>query len=143
MQAEILFGPSRFTGNHPPFRLGPFLSVAAQSQDDWGVQATGGLTALVWARRPDGEDIALGVSASFGAIVDAPSGRDTRFGGLARLSLGMTSAGRSPLKFVSVWLFAEGHWVPDPAGDRVEVLAGVRTGLVTFPAVLVPGFLDN
>ena len=143
---EVLFGASH---RQPPdlgLRLGPIISATANIGEDVGAQLAAGLTLLVWGE--DGkndEGFGTGLSLSAGLIGDLPPGDDAALGGLARVSIGFTTIGRSRWKPVSAWLYLEAHYIPDsgPGGDRFEGVLGVRANPLAFFFLLVPGAADR
>ncbi len=141
---EILFGPRKWTGDSFPFRIGPFVSASAVFiEDDVGAQLEGGVSALVAGSR-DGNS-GLGLSVQAGALVDFPGeGGPTRVGGMARVSGGFSTAGQSQMKFLSLWSFLEGQYLPasDNVGATWAVLIGFRFGPLLFPVILLPEAAD-
>jgi hypothetical protein len=144
---EVLFGSRAWRGHHVPFRLGPFVSATANfdTDEDVALQLSAGLTALVAGSRRDMDVSARPVLVSAGVIVDAPPVLDNRIGGLARISVGVTTTGQNQWKFLSGWLYLEGHFIPggDAGDDRTEVLLGLRLAPFVIPMALIPNLQDR
>lgn len=149
LSVESLFGARSWRGSRVPFRLGPsgqaLLTIKGDESEDVGLQLSAALTALVYARRRGVDTFARAVTLSAGVLADLPPAGANRVGALARLSLGVTTTGRNQWKFISGWVFAEGHYIPGGADevDRVDVMLGLRLAPFVIPMAFIPNAQDR
>jgi len=149
LSVESLFGARSWRGSRVPFRLGPsgqaLLTIKGDESEDVGLQLSAALTALLYARRRGLDTFSKAVTLSAGVLADLPPEAENRVGGLLRLSLGVTTTGRNEWKFISGWVFAEGHYIPGGADepDRVDVMLGLRLAPLVIPMAFIPNAQDR